>query len=66
MSEDNRKPRIERRAFLRNVGIGAAGAAAAVPLAALPAEAKETAETRSKQRYQETDHVKTYYRVNGY
>lgn len=66
MSDDTTRTGIERRAFLRNVGLGAAGAAVAAPLAAVSAEAKEDASTRTKQRYQETDHVKTFYRVNRY
>jgi len=67
MASQNRKAGVERRDFLRNLGLGAAGVAA-VPLAvaAGPAEAKESAEERVKARYQETDHVKTYYRTNRY
>jgi hypothetical protein len=47
--------------------MGAAGAAAVVPLlAAGPAKAVETAEERVKQRYRETDHVKKYYQTNRF
>ncbi|KMO42531.1 formate dehydrogenase [Methylobacterium variabile] len=61
--------RIGRRQFFRTLGGGTAAAAAAVAAVPLtPTEAKAydpgTAETRS--RYRETDHVKAFYRTNGY
>ena len=65
---DERKTTVGRRDFLRKVGIGAvsAGAAAAAPLAG-PAHADtESNDEKRKARYQETDHVKTFYRVNRY
>ena len=57
-----------RRDFLRKVGIGAVGAGAtlATPLIT-PAQAdSESDQDKRKARYKETDHVKTYYRVNRY
>jgi hypothetical protein len=67
MSAEHKKAGLERRDFLRVMGMGAAGAAAVVPLlAAGPAEAVETAEERVKQRYRETDHVKKYYQTNRF
>jgi hypothetical protein len=57
-----------RRNFLRKVGISAVGAGAtlATPLIT-PAQAdSETDDEKRKARYKETDHVKTYYRVNRY
>jgi hypothetical protein len=57
-----------RRDFLRKVGIGAVGAGAtlATPLIT-PAQAdSESDQEKRKARYKETDHVKTYYRVNRY
>jgi hypothetical protein len=67
MSAENKKAGLERRDFLRVMGAGAAGAAAAVPLlAAGPAEAVETSDQRVKQRYRETDHVKKYYETNRF
>jgi hypothetical protein len=67
MNAEKKKAGLERRDFLRVMGAGAAGAAAAVPLlAAGPAEAVETADQRVKQRYQETDHVKKYYETNRF
>jgi hypothetical protein len=65
---DEKKTTVGRRDFLRKVGIGTvgAGAALATPLM-IPAHAdSETDEEKRKARYKETDHVKTYYRVNRY
>jgi hypothetical protein len=60
------KAAVGRRDFLRTMGAGAGLAAtAAIPLAAT-ANAAESADERKKSRYRETDHVKTFYRVNGY
>jgi hypothetical protein len=59
------KATVGRREFLRVLGVGA-GAAAAAPLAT-PAKADtETNDEKRKARYKETDHVKTFYRVNRY
>lgn len=65
-AEKDNKPGIERRNFLRAVGVGAVGAAAVPLVAVAPAEAKESAADRVKARYRETDHVKTFYRTNRY
>jgi hypothetical protein len=60
------KAALGRRDFLRAIGAGAGLAAtAAVPLAA-PAAAAETDADKKKSRYRETDHVKAFYRTNGY
>jgi hypothetical protein len=60
------KTTVGRREFLRTIGAGAGLAAtAAVPLAASAAAAESDAD-KKKTRYRETDHVKTFYRVNGY
>jgi hypothetical protein len=66
--KDEQKTTVGRRDFLRKVGIGAVGAGAAVA-APLTGPARADSESNSeklKARYQETDHVKTYYRVNRY
>jgi hypothetical protein len=61
------KPTIGRREFLRTLGAGATAAVAvAGPLANAAKADTETNEEKRKPRYQETDHVKTYYRVNRY
>ena len=60
------KTTVGRREFLRALGAGAGAAAAtAVPLAST-ASAAESDEDKKKARYRETDHVKTFYRVNRY
>ena len=60
-----RKTALGRRHFLRALGAGAAVAAAA-PLATEAKADSETNDEKRKSRYRETDHVKTYYRVNRY
>ena len=60
------KAALGRREFLRTIGAGAGLAAtAAVPLAT-PAAAAESDADKKKTRYRETDHVKAFYRTNGY
>jgi hypothetical protein len=62
----NDKATVGRREFLRTLGAGAGLAAtAAVPLATEAAAAESDAD-KKKARYRETDHVKTFYRVNKY
>ena len=66
--KDEKKTTVGRRDFLRKVGIGAVGAGAAVaaPLTGPALADTETNDEKRKARYQETDHIKTYYRVNRY
>ena len=60
------KTTVGRREFLRVLGAGAA-AGAAVPLSSADAKADtESNDEKRKARYKETDHVKTFYRVNRY
>ena len=63
--KQNDKRTVGRRDFLRALGVGA-GAAATAPLATAAKADSETNDEKRKARYQETDHVKTYYRVNRY
>ena len=56
---------VDRRSFFR-AGGGVAMAAAAAVLPPQEAEATESQAERTKARYSETDHVKTFYRVNRY
>ena len=63
MKEHTRK--VGRRDFLRALGAGA-GVAVAAPLATVAKADSETNDEKRKARYKETDHVKTYYRVNRY
>jgi hypothetical protein len=66
MKNEN-KATVGRRDFLRNVGVGAIGAATLGTPLITPADAdSENNDEKRKARYQETDHVKAYYRVNRY
>jgi hypothetical protein len=61
------KPQVARRDFLRALGAGAGVAVtAAAPLAGVAKADSENNDEKRKPRYQETDHVKTFYRVNEY
>ncbi len=59
------KSTLGRRDVLRALAVGAGAAAASAPLSR-SAVAAETDSEKRKPRYKETDHVKTYYRVNRY
>jgi hypothetical protein len=62
-----RERSLGRREFLRTLGAGAGVAAAgAAPLAVDARADTESNEEKRKSRYKETDHVKTFYRVNRY
>ncbi|HVY56556.1 MAG TPA: twin-arginine translocation signal domain-containing protein [Xanthobacteraceae bacterium] len=58
------KSKVGRRDFLRVLGAGAVTAAA--PLVGEAKADSETNDEKRKSRYRETDHVKTFYRVNRY
>jgi hypothetical protein len=62
-SKPDERAKLNRRRFFM-LG-GSVAAAAAVPLVA-EAQATETDAEKKKARYRETDHVKTFYRVNRY
>jgi hypothetical protein len=58
---------VGRRAFLRALGAGAGVAAtAAAPLANQARADNESNDDKRKPRYKESEHVKTFYRVNRY
>ena len=67
--EVNRRPTgMDRRSFLGAFG-GASTAAIAAAVATLSpdeANAYDPGEEETAARYRETDHVKAFYRVNGY
>jgi len=66
MTKDQ-KTTLGRRKFLRTLGAGATVAAAgAGPLAGEARADTETNDEKRKARYKETEHVKTFYRVNRY
>ena len=61
------KTTVGRRQFLRAFGAGATAAVAtAGPLAATARADSESNDETRKSRYKETEHVKTFYRVNRY
>lgn len=62
------KKAMDRRSFLRTVsGVStAAVAAVAAPIAATEAQAYDPGRDETKGRYRESDHVKAFYRTNGY
>lgn len=59
---------MSRRNFLRAFGGASTAAAAGAAVALTPGEAQayDPGEQETRARYQETDHVKAFYRVNGY
>ena len=59
------KTTVGRRNFFRLLGTGAAAGAMA-PLGKQAAADTENEDEKRKARYKETDHIKTYYRVNRY
>jgi hypothetical protein len=62
------KKAMDRRNFLRSVGGASTAAVAAVaaPIAATEAQAYDPGQDETKGRYRESDHVKAFYRTNGY
>jgi hypothetical protein len=66
MADQQPTPELDRRRFLLGVGVGATAAAVVEVGAAEPAHAYDPGAEETKTRFKETDHVKTYYRVNGY
>jgi hypothetical protein len=67
MSKD-KKPAMDRRNFLRTMGGAStvAVAAAASPIVGTDAQAYDPGRDETKGRYRESDHVKAFYRTNGY
>jgi secreted PhoX family phosphatase len=66
--QENRQAAMNRRKFLGAFGGASATAvaAAAVTLTPKEAQAYDPGEEEMGTRYQETEHVKAFYRVNGY
>jgi hypothetical protein len=61
------KAKVGRRDFLRALGAGAGVAVVtAGPLATAANADGESNEEKRKARYRETEHVRTFYRVNSY
>jgi hypothetical protein len=66
MKRDHGKAAVGRRDFLRVLATGAGAAAASTPLATAARADTESNDEKRKARYKETEHVKTFYRVNSY
>lgn len=64
--QEKRQTAINRRNFLRAFGGASTAAVAAVALTPEEAQAYNPGEQEAGARYRETDHVKAFYRVNGY
>jgi hypothetical protein len=65
--KNSNERKFGRREFLRALGAGAGVAsAAAIPGATTAMADSENETEKRKTRYKETDHVKTFYRVNRY
>ena len=66
--KDHDKATVDRRDFLRKVGIGTVGAGAALttPLMTGARADSESDYDKRKARYRLTDHIKNFYRVNRY
>jgi hypothetical protein len=65
--KEERKRTVGRREFLRTLGAGAGVAAvSAAPLAEKAQADTESNDEKRRSRYKETEHVKTFYRVNRY
>jgi len=64
--QDKRPTELSRRNFLRAFGGASTTAVAAAAFAPGEAQAYDPGEEETRSRYQETDHVKAFYRVNGY
>lgn len=60
------RTRVGRRDFLRALSAGAGTAAAVGSLTTAARADTETNDEKRKARYRETEHVKTFYRVNRY
>jgi hypothetical protein len=60
------KAKVGRRDFLRALGAGAGVAVATTGVATSAKADSETNDEKRKPRYKETEHVKTFYRVNRY
>ncbi len=64
----DRKDQVGRRQFFRALGGGTVAAAGALvlPLSTTEAQAYDPGSAETKARYRESDHVKAFYRTNGY
>lgn len=64
--ESDDRAKVGRRGFLGVLGAGMGAVAAAGSLTASAQADSESNDEKRKPRYRETEHVKTFYRVNRY
>lgn len=66
--QEKRQPTFDRRNFLRAFSGVSAAAISGATVTLIPGEAQAYApgEQEAGSRYRETEHVKAFYRVNGY
>lgn len=64
MADKTEKKGIARRGFFG--AVAAAASAGVLAAGARPVVAEEVGDERTKQRYQETEHVQAFYRTNRY
>ena len=64
--QDKQQAALSRRNFLRAVGGASTPAVATIALTPTEAQAYDPGTEEMRARYQETDHIKAYYRVNRY
>lgn len=66
MTKQDEPTTVGRRDFLRALATGAGAAAVSMAPVTPAAADAESDQDRKKARYKETDHVKTFYKVNRY
>ena len=66
--QEKKPSALNRRNFLRAFGGASTTAMVAAVATLTPSEAQayDPGEEETKSRYRETDHIKAFYRVNGY
>ncbi len=64
--QDKRQSALSRRNFLQVFGGVSTTTVAAAAFVPTEAQAYDPGDEETRSRYQETDHVKAFYRVNGY
>jgi hypothetical protein len=64
--QNKQQAALSRRNFLRAFGGASTAAVATVALTPTEALAYDPGQQEMRARYQETDHIKAYYRVNRY
>ena len=69
MSDTKQSKTVQRRGFFATIGLGGAAAVATAAVSvvvAKPAQAMKPAGGKAGAHYQESEHVKKFYKVNSY